>query len=74
MKNRALAIVVIILLVVLSRTALQLPSCRQVPLKKKLTSLGSGYRPVAGLSQESGEYRSLGNSALWAGICGRESE
>ena len=58
MKNRVWqAIVVIILLVVLSRTALQRDLQASAFEEKINQSLESGYLPVVVLSQESGEYR-----------------
>ena len=67
MKNRVWqAIVVIVFLVVLSRTALQRDLQASAFEEKINQSLENGYLPVVVLSQESGEYRSLGKSALWA--------
>ena len=62
MKNRVWkAIVVIVFLVVLSRTALQRDLQASAFEEKINQSLKNGYLPVVVLSQESGEYRSLGN-------------
>lgn len=67
MKNRVWqALVVIALLIVLSRTALQ-RDLQAAAFEEKINeSLRNGYLPVVVLSQESGEYQSLGKSALWA--------
>lgn len=66
MKNKVWqAMVVIVFLVVLSRTALQRDLQASAILKKKLISLWeNGYLPVVVLSQESGEYRSPGKICL----------
>ena len=67
MKNKVWqAMVVIVFLVVLSRTALQRDLQASAFEEKINQSLENGYLPVVVLSQESGEYSSLGKSALWA--------
>lgn len=60
------ALVVVGLLLVLSRTAVQRDLQAGAFEEKINQSLKNGYLPIVVLSQESGEYCSIGKSALWA--------
>ena len=60
------ALVVAVLLLVLSRTAVQRDLQASAFQEKIEQCLEAGELPVVVLSQESGEYGSLGKSALWA--------
>lgn len=60
------ALAVAVFLIVLSRTALQRDLQAGAFEEKIKESLSHGYLPIVVLSQESGEYQSLGKSALWA--------
>lgn len=60
------ALVVVGLLLVLSRTAVQRDLQASAFQEKIEQCLDAGELPVVVLSQESGEYESLGKSALWA--------
>ncbi len=67
MKHRIWqALVVVGLLLVLSRTAVQRDLQASAFQEKIEQCLEAGELPVVVLSQESGEYESLGKSALWA--------
>lgn len=67
MKRRIWQVlVVVVFLLVLSRTAVQLDLQASAFQERIEQCLEAGELPVVVLSQESGEYESLGKSALWA--------